>query len=172
MKNIVFLLSLLMVSVLRATPIFNASTGNYYESVSASLNWGQARAAAESRTYNGYQGHLVSITSQAENDFITSHLTFSGYLIGLFQPSGSPEPSGGWRWTTDEVFSFIHWGPGEPNNSGGEDYGHFRSDGLWNDIPGSYAPGGYIVEYEVVPEPSVCFLFLLGVVGFCVSRKR
>ncbi|WP_267626849.1 immunoglobulin domain-containing protein, partial [Gordonia sputi] len=46
------------------------------------------------------------------------------------------------------------WAPGEPNDcngsglgSGVENYAHFRSDGLWTDLPNGASVSGYAVEY-------------------------
>jgi len=173
MKHFLLFISLIVLSSsLWAVPILNPENGHYYESISTAINWATAKAAAESMSYLGMQGHLATITSLSENSFITSNLTFSGYFLGGFQAPGTAEPLAEWQWVTGEAFTFSYWGSGEPNDSGGEDALHFRADGLWNDINlvNTY---GYIVEYDnMMPEPSVCILFLLGLAGYALRLRK
>lgn len=166
-----FILALSFVSV-GAAPILWSTNGHYYEAIGTTATWANAKALAENMTYLGLRGHLATITSLAENQFITSNMTFSGYFVGGFQNDGTAEPLGEWQWVTGEAFSFSNWGPGEPNDSAGEDALHFRADGLWNDINkgSSY---GYIVEYEaVVPEPGAYVLCLLGILAYRLFPKK
>ena len=132
-------------------PVLNPVNGHYYEVVIEQVNWDDAKVAAESRTLNGLQGHLATITSQDENDFIAGLLPFgAGYWIGGFQPPGSPEPDGNWQWTTGESFDYTNWGAEEPNETGygGENEDRLEFDGEWNDLRGSHISPGYVVEYE------------------------
>ncbi len=138
----------------RKEAIFNPSNGHYYQAITVpgGINWFDAKAAAESRTFAGLQGHLATVTSQQENDFITENLPFAARQrdwLGGFQPSGSPEPGGNWQWVTGEPFSYTNWAGGEPNDAGNEDGLHFFTDsGQWNDESrGSMRPQGYVVEY-------------------------
>jgi hypothetical protein len=113
-------------------------------------------------------GHLATITSAEENQFITSVLNLEPnneglfYWVGGVQPLDSVEPEGGWTWVTGEPFSYSNWNDGEPNNQGGgEDRIHLwnstNADGrTWNDEPSeSSTPTGFIVEFGpvAVPEP-------------------
>lgn len=80
-------------------------------------------------------GHLVTITSAEENDFVYSHMVQQGYAqacIGLYNASYSNHPI--WTWVTEEPFEYTNWGEGEPNNDNGgyEYYGEFFN-GAWND---------------------------------------
>ncbi len=128
-------------------PVLNPANGHYYEEilVPGGLNWFAAKAAAESRYFMGVQGHLATITSAQEDNFIG---TISGYQrwLGGFQPPGSPEPAGNWQWVTCEPFSYTNWRSGEPNNSHGEDVIE-KLPGGWNDLSSSWTRGGYVVEY-------------------------
>ncbi|MGD1712813.1 hypothetical protein [Dapis sp. BLCC M172] len=49
-----------------ANVFFNSDTGHYYEYVPGAYTWNQAKASAEARSYNGLQGYLATITSEAE----------------------------------------------------------------------------------------------------------
>src|SRR5687767_8762258 len=68
-----------------ATVMCDAATNHCYEAVAvaAGITWPDAKAASEARSYNGFPGHLVTITSQAETNFlVTSGLALSIYWIG------------------------------------------------------------------------------------------
>jgi hypothetical protein len=142
-------------------PVQWTTNGHYYEVISTSINWTNAKAAAEASNFMGIQGHLATINSAAENQFITN--TFGANNIHLkwlggFQPPGSIEPAGGWSWVTGEAWTFNNWSGLEPNNAGGgEDavaYNHsVDNEGkLWNDLPRANTAQGYVIEYEGVPN--------------------
>ena len=80
----------------------NGGNGHFYEIVSPSggITWTDARVEAESSSYLGTPGHLVTVTSQAEWDFV--HGTFQeGYTwIGLTDE----EQEGVFKWVTPEPF--------------------------------------------------------------------
>jgi hypothetical protein len=157
--------------------------GHYYERVDTPdpLTWYAARDAAASMSYLSMPGHLATITSQAENDFIISALggefALRAHYLGGFQPPGSPEPAGGWEWVTGEPWAFNRFLDGEPNNSyidlSPEDALMFHGTGSyrWNDFPINLAEipfnfiiasPGYVVEYEAAPVPEPSTLLLLG----------
>lgn len=178
MKRQLLLLSLLGVfSAGQAAPILNPSNGHYYDYVAGAFTWAAADTAADASSYLGMSGHLVTITSGAENAWIVANLTTSTQpWIGLYQLAGSLEPSGGWTWVTGEALSYVNWAPGEPNNLGGENHAHFWNPGTdgrnWNDLSGNSARG-YIVEYQAVPEVTGTALGLvLGALGLAGYRKR
>lgn len=130
--------------------------GHTYQLVVDGRSWDDARQAAEAMG-----GHLATITSASENLWITD--TFGSgdlYLcwIGGYQPAGSSEPAGGWRWVTEEPFSYTNWNGGEPNNNGDEWALHFEdtttADGsTWNDNAGDMSANGYLVEWDNVAVP-------------------
>ncbi len=59
------LLVILSVFVIKAeaSPVYYAGTGHYYDFISGSFTWDQAKAAAEALSYNGAQGYLATLTS-------------------------------------------------------------------------------------------------------------
>ncbi len=153
----------------------NPLTGHSYQSIShgSAITWTQAKVAAE--TLGGY---LVTITDAFEQSLVYSMIANDatmwlpvaathGPWIGLFQASGSPEPSGGWQWVTGEAYSYTNWLPGEPNNEptnslGNEAFGHFHgnwgpSSPYWNDTAHNGYPNApvasYIVEIDPPPPP-------------------
>jgi hypothetical protein len=143
-------------------------------------------------------GHLATITSQAENDFVFQlvddfqfwRFEFDrgfGPWLGGFQPPGSPEPAGNWQWVTGEPFDFVNWSSREPSNNSGnlqpEDRLHFFSERpatapapTWNDTAAedlSLAPFAYVVERaRPVPEPSSSLWALVAVGMSCVRKRR
>lgn len=126
------------------------------------LTWTQARAKAESLSFQGVSGHLVTITSAAENAFLVDNIVppqrNPAPLIGGFQPPGAREPDGGWRWVTGEPFTYTNWASGEPNEGVPDaDFMVFTAPpeptvGTWNDI--ADLDSGYIIEYDTTPPVS------------------
>jgi hypothetical protein len=175
-KAFLLFASLLMLGALpfagvsQAAPVLNPANGHYYQAVAVpgGITWYSAKAAAESSTY-GVQGHLASITSAAENDFIASSFPSAFnpngglYWVGGYQDLGASdywEPAGGWRWVTGEAWSYTNWSPGEPNDfSGYQSENHLVLWGFygafWNDLPGGNSQPGYVVEYDT-PSYNVC----------------
>lgn len=164
-----------------AVPILGP-TGNYYEHVSDAVTWNEARVEAGSRSYLGYPGHLVTITSEAENDFVAS---FSGDLIWI---AASDEVTEGvWKWVEGpeaglafwidgETITYANWSPGEPNNmwDNGEDWActNWSFAGGWNDMTGGQQDHcRFVVEYEV-PEPVTMSLLALGGLVLLTRRRK
>jgi parallel beta-helix repeat protein len=133
--------------------VASGGNGHFYRYVTTPLTWDQAKAAAESTSYRGVQGHLVTITSAGENAFVGSLKTLMGLgdmrgWIGLFDRSGT----GAWTWVTNEDFSYTNWDTGEPNSIGTELAVEFYgSTNSWNNNVGNANPfiQGYIIEYDV-----------------------
>ena len=163
----------------------SASGGNdhWYEVIAmgSPVSWDEAKALAESSTYLGLQGHLVTITSVAEDAFVLNFPSagMAQTWLGGFQVPGASSPDAGWRWVTGEPWSYTNWGPGEPNDYYG--FGSEEKLGLWTFPDGSllwndYLPNEpniqYIVEYETVPEPAVIFLLPLGALGLAVLNRK
>lgn len=92
--------------------------------------WEDAAAYCES-----LGGHLVTIGSPAENNWVHYLMKQAGYesaYIGLKETS-----EGVWEWVNGEPVIYLNWGGREPNDEGGdENYAMFYfkySDGQWND---------------------------------------
>ncbi|MEM8981066.1 MAG: lectin-like protein [Pseudomonadota bacterium] len=165
-------------SVAQAVPVQwdVASGGNdhFYDIIATTLTWAEARDAAAAMTYNGLDGHLVTITSAGEQAFLDS-LNPSGRDLWLGASDAANE--GDWRWVTGPETglklddTYTNWYGNEPNQWRGnpENYAVGWWATGWNDIPGT-ARFGYIVEYSVpaaVPLPATGALVLaaLGVLG-------
>lgn len=153
-----------------------ASNGHHYEFISDYLiYWTDAKIAAETKTYYGRQGYLVTITNE-EEAAIAGKLTSGAGWIG----GSDAANEGKWRWVTGpeagtlfwdgnqngSTPTFAFWKTGEPNNlRGSEHYAHITKPGTsdklgsWNDLANAgwtdeNEPQGYIVEYGGMPGDS------------------
>jgi hypothetical protein len=144
-------------------PVFNPANGHWYRcgTVPDDITWTEARRTAERLTYQGWRGHLVTITSEAENTFVYDSFPETktiGCWLGGFQDKQAKdysEPAGAWSWVTGERWSYSIWHHGlyqEPNDGlgGHEDYLSMTGNGKWNDLPDvrSDRMRGFIVEFE------------------------
>ena len=128
-----------------AQPIENPNNNHYYELIEGDfLNWEEARADAATRSFNGWTGHLVTITDASEEAFLIDNFPDSSWLGGTDEGQ-----EGHWYWITGEAWSYENWEPGEPNNyDGDENCLERESSTQWNDMPcDDYSPGRWIVEY-------------------------
>jgi len=121
---------------------------HWYEVVLQPMTWENARAYALSAG-----GYLATVTSRAEQVFIQPLSTVTVWLGGYQNKSTATysEPSGGWRWVTNEPWTYANWYPGEPSDSGTEDYLEnydFGNDvnGSWNDL-GELTVRAFLIEY-------------------------
>lgn len=155
-------------------PVLNPDNGHYYQIIPGFVDWNTANETANSLSYMGMQGHLATITSEGEDQWLQDnrstlfpfayqyydHLWLGGYQD--LSAEDYSEPSGGWRWVTGEVWQHTNWKDGEPNNTfyNGDPEDHLAlwntDGGGWNDFPvygGITSPqfhiGGYLVEYDI-----------------------
>ena len=131
--------------------VSEGGNGHWYEFIRRSeiVCWPEARDASADKS-----GHLVTLASVAENEFVKSLVASNdpgvlegGPFIGAFCGAGS---WGEWSWVTAEPFSFTAWSPGEPNNAGdGECYVHYwRWSSLgWNDTS-ACSSRSFVVEWD------------------------
>jgi hypothetical protein len=161
--------------------IASGGNGHWYEEFKTFVNWETARAFAESKSHLGLQGHLVTITSAAERDFLLANnlpdtVLDAGAILGAFQDTSAPdysEPNGGWRWVTGEPWSFENWDPGAPQPDdfgGGQNFGSLHPVGVWDDIP-AFMERTVLVEYSV-PEPTTALLLGLGLARMSLRKRR
>jgi hypothetical protein len=128
-------------------PFGPGGTWHLYEVVTTTTTWIAAHNAANAKTQSGVAGHLVTITSEAENRFVRSIIGTTDSWIGLTDSenfagtheygntSGWPAPTegqvptstqrgAGFVWVTGEPFTYhlsynlSVWDSGQPNNSG------------------------------------------------------
>ena len=70
------------VAVTPAGTNYFSGNGHYYELVTGTINWEDAKTAAEASTYLGLTGYLVTITSAAENNFIKNKISTNTWIGG------------------------------------------------------------------------------------------
>ena len=134
------------------TQTFNGHTYGVYD---VGLTWTEAKTYCES-----LGGHLATITSQEEQDFIFSLLTNVSrpyYFLGGCKEDNSM------KWITGEPFTYTNWAPGEPNNIRGQEFylmiytgndaENNYTPGMWNDAGDNTIYGadnyGFICEWEI-----------------------
>jgi len=140
---------------------YNGVNGHFYRPIATGATYTNARTLASQQTFKGQQGYLVTITSADEDAFIFANVPQSSIWFALTDEVSEA------RWTIDagpEAGTLIkinngqlngnipgqynNWAPGEPNNSGNEDYAVTKWGGgsQWNDLPNHFSCA-YVVEF-------------------------
>jgi hypothetical protein len=124
--------------------------GHRYKLFDTPLRWHDAdRACGE------LGGHLVTITSAAENEFVRGLAREGNHCVWLGVTDRKVE--GVWEWVTGEPFDFSAWARGEPNNHmGGEHYGvmwRTRTGSTWNDTEATNR-NAYVCEWGTPAAPN------------------
>lgn len=168
--------------------------GHSYEfvHVAGGITWTDASLAAQT-----LGGHLATVTSEAENEFIFGLIENDGSAwktvgqdtrgpwLGGFQTEAQAEPDE-WLWVTGEDFSYSNWalsadGTQQPfDRPVNEDWLHFLAPGqgtrasTWNDLLNdggnpSDMPTGFIVEHDQVQVvPEPSSLAVLSGIVLCM----
>jgi len=86
--------------------------GHTYAIFDKSLTWQEAKEYCES-----LGGHLVTITSKEEQDFVVSLLQ-KGDKWQYWLGGNDVDSKENWQWVTNEPWSYTNWNPGQPDNIG------------------------------------------------------
>jgi hypothetical protein len=145
---------------------YNGVNGHFYRPISTTATYTNAKAASLLTTFKGQTGYLVTITSADEDAFIYNNVPQSNIWFALSDAASEA------RWTIDagpEAGTLIkinngqlngnipgqynNWAPGEPNDSGNEDYAVTKWNGSqWNDLPNNFN-NPYVIEYGTWSNP-------------------
>lgn len=170
----VLLTPLAVEASLLSGPIVNPANGHKYyllESDTWSASEGQAV---------GLGGHLVTINDATENAWVLSTFSlYGGVHRDLWIGLSDFASEGVWVWSSGEALSYANWNPGEPNNSGDQDFvfmlGMGRATaGYWDDYFDVSAAPPFPLHgvVEVVPEPGTCLLASAGLVSLLFFRRK
>jgi hypothetical protein len=146
---------------------YNGVNGHFYRPIATGATYTNARAAALNTTFKGQTGYLVTITSADEDAFIFANVPQASIWFALTDEVSEA------RWTIDAgpengtlikinngqlngniPGQYNNWAPGEPNNSGNEDYAVTKWGGgsQWNDLPNHFSCA-YVIEYGTWTNP-------------------
>uniref|UniRef100_A0A914ZYJ0 C-type lectin domain-containing protein n=1 Tax=Parascaris univalens TaxID=6257 RepID=A0A914ZYJ0_PARUN len=74
-------------------------------------------------------GHLASIHSAEEENFIHRFVSPNGFWLGMSRDLYSR-----WFWTDETIVNFVEWAPGEPNNYNEKEVCVYANrNGKWED---------------------------------------
>lgn len=142
--------------------------GHYYEFVERSATWEEARDFAAELSFRGANGHLATITSSQELDFIMREFgPLDAWLGGFQDPEIEVDPEDpefdpaaeGWQWVTGEEWDFTAWGNGLPDDvlNGRQNFLEFAPTSAnpwgWNDELNNRINTHFLVEYPTRPRP-------------------
>jgi hypothetical protein len=100
------------VSFTPSTNYYNYFNGHYYEYASAGRSWTDAKAYAESLNFFGRQGYLTTISSAAENAYITTLINENTWIgcsdnylqinaaVGYTKYANQTSAEGKWHWVS------------------------------------------------------------------------
>ena len=149
--TLILVLSMLPVTAMGAESMDSGSDriifgGHSYQIFNITLSWNDAKDYCEK-----LGGHLVTITSAREQEFI-EELNSDNLSLWI---GGYRDNSLNWYWVTGEKWNYTNWDEGEPNNSSNvianENCVAIWST-KWNDLNDSnmIEQSGFICEWEKV----------------------
>jgi hypothetical protein len=146
---------------------YNGVNGHFYRPISTGATYTNAKTLSSQQTFKGQQGYLVTITSADEDAFIFANVPQASIWFALSDAASEA------RWTIDAgpengtlikinngqlngniPGQYNNWAPGEPNDSGNEDYAVTKWGGgsQWNDLPNNFSCA-YVVEFGTWSNP-------------------
>ncbi len=124
--------------------------GHCYAFIPPNILWTDAFTDAQTKSVNGNQGHLVSITSADEDgfvDWVSLQKGWIGYTSDATFPQGALDANG-YGWITGEAPGYTGWNANEPNNANELYVETNQGAGGWNDAFDNSPVLGYFVEFD------------------------
>ena len=146
---------------------YNPSNGHFYRPISTTATYTNARTLSAQQTFKGQTGYLVTLTSSDEDNFIqqnvpqqniwfalTDELTEAQWRIDAGPEAGTLIKTSNGQTAGNIQGQYNNWAPGEPNNSGNEDYAVTKWGGgsQWNDLPNHFSCA-YVIEFGTWANP-------------------
>ena len=123
----------------------NPGTGNYY-ALTTYMSWMAAEACAQA-----WGGHLVTLNNREEESWVKDVFgRDEGFWIG-FYVFGREHRAENFIWSSGEPVTYTNWGPGQPDNSCGEETVVNLGGDYWNDCPRDEYRRG-VVEVSEKPD--------------------
>ena len=121
-------------------------TGHYYKLTDSNLTWHEAGQQAQDMG-----GYLTTVNDVRENSWL--FWVFAHQKGPLWIGLTDEAEEGVWAWANGETADYRFWTPGQPDNSGGEDYSEISrwGQGDWNDWGASGREQG-IIERDTPPD--------------------
>lgn len=135
----------LMVGVEAPAQVKDPSTGHIYQKL-ATPGGGTWQEARDTATALG--GHLATITSQYEHNFVSQFAPDFPTSEVVFIGATDEGHEGVWRWVTGESWNYINWLSSQPDNSQGVQHYLIMYKQGWDDANASYPGSSFIVEWE------------------------
>lgn len=160
---------------------YNPLNGHFYRLTDTQSSWTNSQNTASSTSYYGREGYLVTLTSDAENTFVSRLVGQNSWMgasddhtqinnaLGYTEYANTNASEGKFYWVTGPERGtqmttangnsnyvpgvYQNWRNGEPNDHGsGESFGHvYTGAGDWNDFPNSQSIYG-IIEFGDMPN--------------------
>lgn len=146
-----------------ANYVYNPANKHFYRYVAGNITYATAKTNAATYSFKGKTGYMVTVTSDAENNFINTNISGSNVWLaikdavtdGTWVIDAGPElgtvlktQNGPTAGNIDGQYN--NWCSGEPNGANhSEDYavGKWGGNTCWNDLPNSYSSvNGFVVE--------------------------
>jgi hypothetical protein len=149
---------------------FSTSTGRVYMYIRDAQTWDGAAAVCQDFSYGGVKATLATVTSRAENDFLSQHVGVQGWI-------GGKKVNDVWTWTEGSEGSmnagagvaffegtsialpgvFANWDRSgvivQPVAAAGANYVQINLDGSWKAVQ-DVAGTGFVCEVEQPPVGS------------------
>lgn len=131
---------------------YSEDTGNFYQYVSTTATWGDADTSAQASVVNGVAGHLVTITSAQEQNFLEGLVDGYAWIGG-----GDPNTEGNLEWLTGveagQALTYTNWyggGANSTSNNNANDHILLLNDNnnqQWYTYTQNYN-AGYVIEWD------------------------